>query len=101
MQEPCCQWGHGGLEGLKDAFLQRFYNPKIKVGSKVAGKPWHPLVCGSGAYQYAIVISIDPLILVSPQTDMRWSCVDERTIEVIGKASTWQVWWCKYKRGKD
>lgn len=36
-----------------------------------------PLVCGSGIYDDAIVVQGDPLVLVSREGDMMWSCIRE------------------------
>lgn len=71
----------------------------MKVGDIVVAKPGHCLCCGSGVYSHAIVISVEPFIMVSEKTDMRWSCFSRDNVQVVGKASCWRVWWCKWKRG--
>jgi len=48
--------------------------------------PYHSLHCGSGIYPFAICISADPLVLVSEEGDMRWSCYDY-PLYVIGTAT--------------
>ncbi len=45
----------------------------IEVGDVVVAQGGFILHCGSGIYDCAICISVDPLILVSVETDMRWS----------------------------
>lgn len=52
-----------------------------------------PLVCGSGAYTDAIVVQPDPLILVSREGDMMWSCIREerKHLKVIGFATPEQA----------
>jgi hypothetical protein len=49
----------------------------------------YPLHCGSGIYPHAVVMQVEPLILVSESSDMKWSCLDDEQIArlaVIGKA---------------
>ena len=45
----------------------------IEVGDVVIAQGDFDLRCGSGRYDCAICISVDPLVLVSVETDMRWS----------------------------
>ena len=45
------------------------------------------LACGSGIYSHAIVIQADPLIIVSEESDMRWSStVEDMNLTAIGTA---------------
>lgn len=48
-----------------------------------------PLVCGSGIYDDAIVVQGDPLVLVSREGDMMWSCIGEerKFLKVTGTAT--------------
>ncbi len=48
-----------------------------------------PLACGSGLYDDAIVVQADPLVIVSREGDMMWSCIgDERKhLRVVGEAT--------------
>jgi hypothetical protein len=61
----------------------------IRIGDKVRAKQWGYLCCGSGVYEYAIVLSVNPLILVSRHTDMRWDNANLSELTVIGRASFW------------
>lgn len=50
--------------------------------------PKYPLVSGGSRYDFAIVVQVSPLVLVSEHADMRWeSTVQDREFRVIGKAS--------------
>jgi hypothetical protein len=51
--------------------------------------PKHPMLLRSGcsAYDFAIVVSVAPFVLVSEEADMRWSAtVEARDFRVIGTA---------------
>lgn len=52
------------------------------------------LRCGSGVYSYAVVMSVSPLILVSEETDMRWTTLKKEKLEVVGKAGSCVVKAC-------
>lgn len=56
----------------------------------IAENPGNPLRCGGGVYPRAIVLKVDPQVLVSDSGDMRWSCYDG-PLKVVGKIS-----WLKY-----
>jgi len=58
------------------------------------------LHCASGVYSDAVVISVEPLVLVSRYTDMRWTCYPKEDLKVTGKASWWQYFKCVWKRGR-
>lgn len=32
------------------------------------------LACGSGTYTHAILVSVDPFVMVSEEGDMQWNC---------------------------
>jgi len=54
------------------------------------------LHCGSGWYNDAVVVAIDPLILVSQSSDMKWeSTIQDRKFEVVGTASDAQLKHCQ------
>lgn len=59
----------------------------IKVGDIVEAKPGSALVCGSGRYPSAIVVSVEPFVMVSEGADMRWSCFPIEDVKFIGNAS--------------
>jgi hypothetical protein len=54
----------------------------------------NPLLSGKGIYKDAIVISVEPLVLVSKETDMRWDHFPKEDLWVIGKASLFQYFKC-------
>ncbi len=70
----------------------------MKIGNIVEGKQLNTLVCGSGRYASAIVASIDPFILISEATDMRWDCIDKGEVMVIGQADVDTIYNCLSKR---
>lgn len=48
----------------------------------------HQLASGGGCYAFAVVISVDPLVLVSEQADMRWSAtVAAEHFKAFGRAN--------------
>ena len=63
--------------------------PEIKVAAIVRPKDFrrHPLFSGCGRYSHAIVVSVDPFILVSRDTDMRWNKQLPENFEVIGSVA--------------
>ncbi len=62
---------------------------KIEVGSIV--EPMsneYTLASGCSRYDNAIVVQLDPFVLVSEGTDMRWGCtVEAQNFTVVGTAS--------------
>jgi hypothetical protein len=48
-----------------------------------------PLACGSGLYPAAIVVQTDPLVVVSYEGDMLWSCIGKERahLKVVGTAT--------------
>jgi len=74
---------------------------KLKIRDIVkATDNGHPLRCGSGTYDNAVVISVNPLVMVSPSGDMRWSHFYGPLDRVGVKASYFTFLKLKYKRGK-
>ena len=65
------------------------------VSSKNRG---NPLRCGTGMYKRAIVLSVDPLVLVSECGDMRWSCFPREDLEVVGRAGMLTYFKCWLRR---
>lgn len=45
------------------------------------------LACGSGIYTHAILVSIDPFVMVSEQGDMLWSCAKQENYVALCQAS--------------
>jgi hypothetical protein len=61
----------------------------MKVGDiVVSNDPSYSLCCGSGVSAHAIVVQINPVVLVSQAADMRWEVtVQPKKLMVIGAAS--------------
>jgi len=67
---------------------------KFNVGDIVTATNYR-LRSGAEAYDKAIVIQSEPLIIVSEESDMRWSAtVNDYVLEVIGKATDEQLAIC-------
>jgi hypothetical protein len=48
----------------------------------------YQLASGCGRYEFAVVISVEPLVLVSEQADMRWSAtVAAEHFKAFGRAN--------------
>lgn len=57
------------------------------------------LYCGSGIYPCAVVISSDPLMLVSLETDMLWTAtVKDMKLQVCGHATPEQLAACMKRK---
>lgn len=63
------------------------------------------LCCGSGVYPHAVVMSIDPFIMVSERTDMLWTCQEIEGFVKVGRASRLTILRCTkrltWKQRKD
>lgn len=60
-----------------------------QVGDIVTPKKGHcPLFSGASYYGAAIVISLEPYVMVSEHADMRWGAQDACNYTVKGKAGT-------------
>ena len=63
--------------------------PTKEVGDIVSPKPGHdPLASGASRYGAAVVISVEPYVMVSEHADMRWGAQDPQNYVVKGKAGT-------------
>lgn len=59
----------------------------LKVGDLVEAVEPHALVCGSGRYQHAVVVSLLPFALVSVAGDMLWTATQTpKTVRRVGVA---------------
>lgn len=62
----------------------------MKRGDLVAStNPGYPLRSGCEQYDCAVVMQVEPLILVSEESDMKWSCLSDEAksfLQVIGQA---------------
>lgn len=65
----------------------------------VATNHGHPLRCGSGIYDRAIVLKANPLVLVSDWGDMRWSCYTG-PLKKTGKVGYFKYLKLLWQRGK-
>ncbi len=67
----------------------------MKIGDLVRNSKEVKLYCGSGFYPYAVVMSLEPFILVSEKTDMRWDHVSKSEMnEIIGRAKIFTILRC-------
>ena len=66
----------------------------MKIGDLVNNSDRNRLYCASGFYPHAVVMSVDPLILVSQGADMRWDRVHSSEVQTVGKASLWAALKC-------
>jgi hypothetical protein len=66
---------------------------EMSIGSIVKPKnpEFNPLRSGGSAYGAAIVISMEPFVIVSEQADMRWGTKEASSMEVFGKATDEQL----------
>lgn len=55
----------------------------IEVGNVVKHNRKFGLRCGSGVYPTAVVVSLEPFVLVSARTDMRWENVKIEEVELV------------------
>lgn len=61
---------------------------KMKIGDAVVAVSPFQLVCGSGRYTHAVVVGLDPLVLVSEYGDMLWhATLEPGCVRSIGRAS--------------
>lgn len=69
--------------------LDEPFSFEMEVGSIVESKDpnGNPLHCGSGSYGAAVVVQLEPFIMVSMSGDMRWSTRKKDEQQVIGKAT--------------
>ncbi|HFG1935081.1 TPA: hypothetical protein ACGF3Q_001510 [Vibrio cholerae] len=74
----------GPLTMAKDYILNAM---AFSVGDVVAPiKPDYQLASGCGRYESAVVVSVEPFVLVSHAADMRWqSTVKREQFKIIGK----------------
>ena len=67
---------------------------KIEVGNLVKHVKPEGLRCGAGLYRVAVAISIEPLVLVSLRTDMRWANIKIDEIVFVQKGNDIQTKRC-------
>lgn len=65
-----------------------------EVGDIVSPKPGHNLRSGAEAYGAAVVVSVEPFVMVSSEADMRWGCEEACDYVVKGKAGIAQLARC-------
>lgn len=66
----------------------------MRVGDLVKDKAGPRLVCGSGIYPRAVVMSVKPFIMVSESADMLWTQQKKEHFRPIGKAGFWTILRC-------
>lgn len=60
----------------------------LEVGDLVEAVPPFALACGSGRYSCAVLVSLEPFVLVSESGDMLWrATVAPHKVRRIGKAT--------------
>jgi hypothetical protein len=73
----------------------------IKKGDVVVARDPNGLHCGSGVYTHAICISVLPFVLVSEETDMRWTQLSPKEVIPLCQAHPSIVQNCIEQRGKN
>jgi hypothetical protein len=68
-------------------FRDDIQDRNLVVGSYVVPSDDHYFHSGSGAYIGAIVISLDPFIMVSEHGDMRWSQIRPENVKVVARVT--------------
>lgn len=58
----------------------------MNIGDVVTAVPGFYLRCGSGVYTHAVVVSLDPFVLVSESGDMMWYHVSPTNVVSHGEA---------------
>lgn len=71
----------------------------LYLGAKVISE--YGLHCGSGSYDWACVVSLNPLILVSEEGDMRWDHKEADKLTVIGMVTMEQLAVCVSRVARD
>lgn len=82
---------------LEDIMDKKYDEARVvmEVGEIIVPTPGYNLRSGCDAYDFAIVIQVEPLIAVSEETDMRWeSTIDRENYKAIGKANAEAVEAC-------
>lgn len=75
---------------------------QLKPGDLVeAVRLGHPLCCGSGRYQFAVVVSTAPFALVSESGDMLWTCTHSpETVRKVGVCADPEKAFARWEREK-
>ena len=74
------------------------YNGELAVGCVVEATNGNQLRSGASWYKDAVVISMEPFIMTSRETDMCWSSFDKEDVTVVGKVSDEYLKYCQDKR---
>lgn len=116
MQKFCDAWYHSMEECVKEDILSadcRLEQEKLlaalakqlkavfAIGDIVTGAAATRLRSGAQEYSHAIVVAIDPLQLVSEETDMLWSHTEGMFLQIVGKASPALVKRCQRRIKED
>lgn len=77
------------VEVIKTVRFESFDKPFKEVGDVVIPKPGQdPLRSGGSEYGAAVVVSVEPYVMVSEFADMRWGAQEANNYLVAGKAGT-------------
>lgn len=75
--------------GIEKQENGKYDHSDLSKGDAVITLEGHALRSGASLYHYAVVVQVDPVILISEEGDMKWSAtVDEIPLKVVGRAST-------------
>lgn len=84
---------------IHSVMAELYKEPRIisQVGEVVVPvTPGYGLRSGGSAYEFAIIVSVEPLVGVSEETDMRWgSTIDLENFKAIGMARPEHIDQCK------
>lgn len=75
----------------------------MKIGDVVISrKITRPLHSGCFVYSHAIVVQVEPMVLISEEADMRWDCLDRFDLIVLCQAHPDIVKKCmiRFQKGK-
>lgn len=66
----------------------------MKIGDIVAPNVGHGLRSGASAYGAAVVVSMEPFVMVSEHADMRWGAQEAKNFHVRQQATPEQLAIC-------
>lgn len=96
VDESLCQITNGSLymSPLENVWFRSPRDSVKEVGDIVSPVQGHQLHDGSGLYGAAVVVSVEPYVMVSESADMRWSQQKAKDFLVKGKAGKVQLAVC-------
>lgn len=101
VNESLCQITFGSLylNPLENVWFRSLRDSIKQVGDIVAPVQGHQLHDGSGLYGAAVVVSVEPYVMVSESAGMRWSQQKAKDFLVKGKAGKEQLALCMTRLG--